>query len=111
MQPPGPAGWLPWNDDGWKSPAWNWDPPPPLGQCLRAGTAACTSLPAHSPGCQHFWEPEHRTGMDTEQRWLWDGLFCLSAVEQLGPLWMQSFTSCRVTKNLGHGVVQAACSP
>lgn len=65
-QSPGPAGWLPWNDDGWKSPAWNRDPPPALGQRLGAEMAACTSLPARSPGCQRLWEPEHRTGMVTQ---------------------------------------------
>lgn len=33
------------------------------------------------------------------------GWFILS---QVGPLWMQGFASCRVTRNLGHGVVQGA---
>lgn len=68
MQPPGPAGWLPWNDHAWKSPAWNWDPLPALEQCLCAGMAACTSLPARSLGCQCLWEPEHTTGMVTQSR-------------------------------------------
>lgn len=63
MQPPGPTGWLPWNDDGWKSPAWNC-----VTQCLCAGMAACTSLPPRSPGCQLLWEPEHRTEVVTQSR-------------------------------------------
>lgn len=60
---------------------------------------SCRDGCLHLPACTEPRLPEplgtraHNRDADPEHRWLWDGLFCLSAVEQLGPLWIQGFIS------------------